>query len=92
LSLHYRSARALESVAIELKPGGSVPPGLISKQLFTRFEQTNDREGEIQIPLPATIGLANIKEVVITHDRGSVALPIDVSVTQLKIQPIATSR
>jgi hypothetical protein len=88
LSLHYRSAKALGPVAIELKPGGNVPPGLISKQLFTHFEQTGEREAEIQIPLPATIGLSNIKEVVITHDRGSDATPIDVSVTRLKIQPV----
>jgi hypothetical protein len=92
LSLHYRSARPLESVAIELKPGGNVPPGLISKQLFTRFEQTGEREGEIQIPLPATIGLSNIKEVVITHDRGSDATPIDVAVTGLKILPNGSGR
>jgi hypothetical protein len=87
VSLRYRSAQALGQVAIELKPGGNVPPGLISKQLFTRFEQTSERDGEIQIQLPATIGLSNIKEVVITHDRGSDATPIDVAVTQLKILP-----
>jgi hypothetical protein len=92
VSLRYRSAQALGSVAIELKPGGNVPPGLISKQLFTRFEQTGERDGEIQIQLPATIGLSNIKEVVITHDHGSDATPVDVSVTQLKILPNGSRR
>ena len=45
---------------------------------------------EIQIPLPATPGLSRIKEVVITFGPETKGKPIDLTITGLKVFPIAS--
>jgi hypothetical protein len=88
LRIGYRSAEAIEPVAITLKP--VVNPqavGLISKEIFTRFEPTKDREAEIDVPLPAMPGLTNIKEVVITHEPGPGGRAIDLTLTRVECAP-----
>ncbi len=85
LTLRYRSAGALDPVSIELKPEKSAP-GLISRQVFARLADTGGREAEIRVPLPATPGLAHIKEVVLYHERAEKG-PVDLAVTHLSIRP-----
>jgi len=58
-------------------------------EIFAQFPDTGEREDEIQVPLPATPGLTRIKEVVITFGPDSIGRPIDLSITRLKITPIA---
>ncbi len=58
---------------IELKPVASTPAGvgLIPKEIITRFADTRRKTAKIEVPLPAMIGLSQIKEIVITHGRAT---------------------
>jgi hypothetical protein len=93
LSLRYRSSVPMPRAIITLKPVPSVPPveKLISTEIFSRFADTAGRDGEIEIPLPATPGLARIKEVVITFGPESKGRPIDLSITRLRATPIGAA-
>jgi hypothetical protein len=90
LRFRYRSAERLEPFIIELKPVGTAPPsaGLIPNQVFTRLAATTDRDRdeEIQVPLPATPGLTQIKEVVFTY-QPTTGRPIDLSITDARFMP-----
>jgi hypothetical protein len=89
LRLRYRCGARLDPVIIELKPMGSVSDtaGLIPIELFTRLGTTGGGETEIQIPLPATPGLRQIKEVVITYRPEKQQRPIDLVITGFKFTP-----
>jgi hypothetical protein len=89
LSVRYRSGTAGPAV-IDLKPAGDVPAdaGLIPTQLFTRLADTGGREEEVRIPLPATPGLTEIKEAVLTFRPEAEGGPIDLTVTRLGTTPM----
>lgn len=88
LRVRYRSTHAIEPMMIELKPVGVAPDsGLISKQVFTRLEDTGGREAEVVVPLPATVGLSRIKEVVFSHEKPSGQQSIDLTVTGVRFTP-----
>jgi hypothetical protein len=91
MSLRYRSALPMDQAIITLKPVGnpSILARLIPSELFTHFADTRGEEQEIQVPLPATPGLARTKEVVITFGPASKGRPIDLAITGLRITPIA---
>lgn len=91
LSLRYRSAGPETPAIIALKPAGDVPPGLIPKELFARLADTGGRDEEIRIPLPATPGLAAVKEVVVTVGRGAGDRAVDLTVTQFGVTPLPPS-
>jgi hypothetical protein len=88
LILRYRSTSPIGPVSIALKPPGSASAAasLIPKEIFTRFNTTNGRDEEIQVPLPAMPGLSQIKEVVITFKRAPDGGPIDLSVTRFGVE------
>jgi hypothetical protein len=90
LSLRYRSAVPMDQAIITLKPVGdpSIVARLIPSEIFTHFADTRGAEQEIEVPLPATPGLARTKEVVITFGPASKGRPIDLAITGLRITPI----
>ena len=90
LVVRYRSVGVLDPVTIELKPvrdPSKDDSGHIPRAITTRFEATGSAEQEIRIPLPATPGLAKVKEVVIYHE-GKARGPVDLTVTRLSVAPI----
>jgi hypothetical protein len=89
LSIRYLCSEPMDPAIVELKPpaNSSAATNLIPNELFTRFNNTNGREEEIHIPLPATPGLTQIKEVVITYGQEK-ERPIDLSITQLRFTPL----
>jgi hypothetical protein len=93
LYLRYRSAAAIDQALIALKPAGgpTVVAGLIPTEISCHFADTRGREEELEVPLPATPGLARTKEVVITFGSGAKGRPIDLSITRLQVAPIAAA-
>ena len=89
LTLRYRCRGNADEAVICFKSveGPAAPGPLISNELFTRFHDTGDREEEIQVLLPATPGLADIREVVITYRHGQKKRPLDLSITRLTFAP-----
>jgi len=93
LTLRYRSSVPIDQAIITLKPVGSSPAidGLIPTEIFCHFANTGGQGHEIPIPLPATPGLTQIKEIVITFGPESQARPIDLSITRLHVTPIVAA-
>ncbi len=91
LSLGYRSARPMSQVIIALKPTGGTAAvsGLIPTEIFSRFADTDGGEQDLRIPLPATPGLAQTKEVVFTFGPDAKGRPMDLCITRLRVVPIA---
>jgi hypothetical protein len=91
LCLRYRCAAPINQALIALKPAGgpTVAAGLIPTEITCHFADTRGREEELQVPLPATPGLARTKEVVITFGPEAKGRPIDLSITRLRVAPIA---
>ena len=87
LTVRYRSAEPMGPALVALKPADQSAPSadLIAIEITTRFAATNGREAEIRVPLPATPGLARIKEVVITYEQAGKSIPVDFSITGLTI-------
>jgi hypothetical protein len=89
LSLRYRCAVPIDQALIALKPAGGAAAGLISTEISCHLVDTRGQEDELQLPLPATPGLARTKEVVITFGPEMKGRPIDLSITRLHVAPIA---
>ncbi len=90
LRLRYRSAIPLGPAVLDLKPAGPTPEvtRIIPTQIFTYLAKTGDRQEELRFPLPATPGLARIKEVVLSLGPEPSGRPIDLTVTCLDSTPI----
>lgn len=92
LRIGYKSAFSMESVVIALKPAGVAPDsGLIAREITARFQNTGGHEAEVVVPLPATVGLSQIKEVVISHESGGQARPVDLTVKRVGFIPASRS-
>jgi hypothetical protein len=89
LSIRYHSGAATRPATIALKPARRVNPdaGIIATEIFTSFADTRGREEEIRIPLPATPGLRNIKEVVLACGLANQELPVDLRITHASVTP-----
>ncbi len=94
LRLRYRSAQAMDPVVIALKPAGTTPAevGVIPKEIVTRLADTGGREEEIAVPLPATPGLAKVREVVLTYEPKTGGRPVDLSLTHCGFTPVGPAR
>ena len=94
LSLRYRSSSPAHEALITLKPASRslVAGGLIPTELFTRLADTQGLENQIEFPLPATPGLASLKEIVITLGPESNGRPLDLTITSFRLTPIDSAR
>jgi cyclic beta-1,2-glucan synthetase len=88
LSIRYRCTGA-GSATIDLKPPTPPPPesNLIPSQIFARFADTGGQERELEITLPATPGLKEVKEVVITFAPEQAPRGVDLAITQMRVTP-----
>ena len=62
---------------------------MIATEIFTRFADTGGKEAELRVPLPATPGLAQVKEVVFTLGRGAGERAIDLTISGAGFAPAA---
>jgi len=90
LTLRYRSPRAIGPATLALKAKGGPPAddGLIPQEVQLNLVAAAGREGaELKIPLPATPGLAAIREVVLTHGPDADGRAVDLAITRLAFEP-----
>ena len=90
MTIRYRSKLPLDLATIAFKPtnlSSSNVPVLIPKELFTRLRVAASRLSELSVVLPATPGLRNIKEVVITHEPRT-AQPVDLMIERFTVKPM----
>ena len=89
LTLRYSSAGPPGPSIVALKPPGPVPAAVIPTEIFVRLADTGGREVELSVPLPATPGLDDVKEVVLTLGRGAGERAVDFRITRATITPAA---
>ncbi len=91
LTFRYRSDKPLERAKIQLKavPDETARGPLLPVELLMSVGQTSgqDQEKEIQITLPATVGLSRIKEVVLVGEPADSGGVIDLAITQFDFRP-----
>jgi hypothetical protein len=90
MTIGYRSTQPLDLATITFKPANpnsSNHPALIAKQLFTRLSVAAASPSELSVILPATPGLTNIKEVVITHEPKT-PQPVDLVIERFTVKPM----
>jgi hypothetical protein len=93
MTIVYRSKQPLNFATIAFKPANpnsSDNPGLIAKELFTHLSVGTASPSELSVTLPATPGLTNIKEVVITHEPKT-AQPVDLVIERFTVKPTGSS-
>jgi hypothetical protein len=88
LTLRYRSSRPLLRAKIQLKTESR--ESLLPIELFVRLPQTDDREQEIQVTLPATVGLSQIKEAVLECDPAEANGNVHLSITHFQFTPFSS--
>ena len=81
LLIRYRSAKSLNAV-ITLAGG----PTVFENQIYARFD-SSDAEKQIRIPMPATPGLENVKELVIRFGDERAPVPADLTVSGFEFVP-----
>ncbi|HEX8199895.1 MAG TPA: hypothetical protein VF590_05370, partial [Isosphaeraceae bacterium] len=88
LSLRYRWGGQPLPAYFDLKPAGdpTAAADRIPSQVFTRLDAAAGGEAEIRMTLPATPGLARIKEVVLTLTPEAKAGPIDLTITGFEVR------
>jgi hypothetical protein len=93
MTIRYRSTQPFDLATITFKganPNSSNNAALISKQLSIRLSVSAESPSKLSITLPATPGLTNIKELVITHEPKSVQ-PVDLVIEKFTVKPIGSS-
>jgi hypothetical protein len=87
MTIGYRARQPLDGATITFKPADPNPStALISKELTTRLSAAGTGTSELSVMLPATPGMTNIKEVVITHEFKT-AQPIDLMIERFTVKP-----
>lgn len=86
LRLSYRSTGAMAGAVITLKPVGIATK--IPKEIVVQLVATEGgADAVIEVPLPAMVGLAMIKEVVITHTTAEPSA-VGLTITGLDFVPV----
>ena len=90
MTIGYRSTQPLDFATIAFKPANpssANTSALVTKELFTRLSVAATSPSELSVILPATPGLRNVKEVVITHEPNT-AQPIDLTIERFTVKPV----
>jgi hypothetical protein len=93
MTIVYRSKQPLDLATITFKPANpnsSNNLALIAKQVFIRLSVAAASPSEFAVILPATPGLTDIKEVVITHEPKT-AQPVDLVIERFTVKPMGPS-
>jgi hypothetical protein len=90
LTIRYTAKVPVDKVVIKLdkKDPALYDAGVILSEIFTNFAASDGQEREMKIPLPATPGLAGIKEVVILCGSNEKRAPVDLSIAGFEFEPV----
>lgn len=90
LRLRYRLKSDATPARIALKPvktATNAHPGMIPTEITTELARTGTGDAELRFQLPATPGLAQTKEVVLTFGPASKGKPLDLTILGLSATP-----
>ena len=89
LVIRYRAAQPIKKGVITLKraPGLSIKPMVFENEITIRFDVALGHENEIEIPMPGTPGLENVKELILVYGDDHVVAPVDFTITEFEFIP-----
>lgn len=89
LLIRYRAAQPVKKGVITLKraPGLPIKPMVFENEIYTRFDVATGHENTIEIPMPGTPGLQNIKELILVYGDDHVVAPVDFTITGFEFIP-----
>ncbi len=91
LRIKYRSAHKVDGAVITLgRPKDRLQPAL-PNEVFVRFQGTGTYVGSIEIPLPPTPGLREVKELVIRLAEPGRKMKVNLTLAEVTVAP-ASSR
>lgn len=82
LLVRYRAAAPVKNAVFTLKGA----PVAFENEIYVRFDKT-EAEKEIRIPMPATPGLEDVREIVLTFGDGTAA-PVDLTLSGFEFVPV----
>jgi len=87
LRIRYRSKHRIDEAVITLgRPKDRLQPA-IPNEVFVRFQGTGTYVGTIEVPLPPTPGLREVKELVIRLAEPGQKMPVGLTLTEVKVSP-----
>ncbi len=89
LKIRYRAADPIEKAILTLKraPGLPIKPVAFENEIFMHFDVALGHENIIEIPMPGTPGLENVKELILAYGDLKVAAPVDLTITGFEFIP-----
>ncbi|MEI6788803.1 MAG: hypothetical protein WCL49_10030 [bacterium] len=89
LNIRYRAVKPIEKAVLTLKraPGLLIKPMAFENEILMHFEGGLGAEKTIEIPMPGTPGLANVKELVLVYGDPQSVAPVDLTITALEYIP-----
>jgi hypothetical protein len=87
LQIRYRSAHKIDGAVVTLSRPKDRPQPAMPNEVFLRFDGTGTYIGTIEIPLPATPGLREVKELVIRLAEPGQSIKVDLTLTEVKVAP-----
>jgi len=89
LKIRYRAANPIAKAVITLKraPGLPIKPMVFENEIYTRFDVALGHENTIEVPMPGTPGLENIKELILVYGDDHVVAPVDLTITGFEFVP-----
>ncbi len=90
LKISYQAAEPMPKSLMIVKRAANLPikPIAFENEIFTRFDKTEgDEVKTIEVPLPGTPNLHNVKELVLVFGEENVFRPIDLTIKQMEFIP-----
>lgn len=89
LEIKYRAADPIEGViTLKRAPGLPIKPMVFENEIYIRFDVAVGHENTIEIPMPGTPGLVNIKELILVYGDDHVVAPVDLTITGFEFIPV----
>ncbi len=89
LKIRYRAKKPVKHCLITLKRKTGLPikPTVFKNEVHTRFDVAVEHENTIEIPMPGTPGLHNIKEIVLEFGDHHKNTPVALLITGMEFSP-----
>jgi len=88
LVIRYRAAQPANGViTLKRAPGLPVKPMVFENEIHFRFDVAVGHENTIEIPMPGTPGLENIKELILVYGNDNIAVSVDLTITGFEFVP-----
>lgn len=87
LRIRYRSTHAIDGAVLTLGRPKDRPQPALPNEVFLRFRATGNSSGTLEIPLPATPALHEVKELVLRPAGPGKKMAVDLTLIEVVVAP-----